>query len=57
MKNFKMGRREERWCVRETERHEGLAGCRRAQERDEMRGVAGDVMGDMGARDGGSGEE
>lgn len=42
--------------MRETERHEGLAGCRRAQERDEMRGVAGDVMGDMGARDGGSGE-
>lgn len=52
-----MGRKEERWCVRETERQEGLLGCRRAQDREDMRGVAGDVIGDMGARVGGSGEE
>lgn len=37
-------------------RQEGEEGCRRAQEREEMEGCAGEMMGDMVLREGGKGE-
>lgn len=56
MKNFSRSGKEERWCVMETDRHEGELGCKRAQEREVSSGEAGEVMGDIGAREGGRSE-
>lgn len=55
MKKFRTEGRAERWWWRDTEKQEGEDGCRRAQERAVWRGVAGEVMGDIGRREGGRG--
>lgn len=56
VKNLRRGGKEVRWWVMATWRQEGEDGWRRAQEREEMEGCAGEVMGETAWREGEMGE-